>query len=65
MMMMLNSMREGLVVEYEGKGLLSFVSNECGGGVVVATSWSRRQLTRKTSVDVRQASQRKTKEEAM
>ena len=27
-------MREGLVVDYEGKGLLSFVSNERGGGVV-------------------------------
>ena len=27
---MLNVMREGLRLDYEGKGLLSFVSNECG-----------------------------------
>ena len=30
MMRMLNAMREDLVVDYEGKGLLSFVSNERG-----------------------------------
>lgn len=46
MMMVLNLMREGLTLDDEGKGLLSFVSNE---------RWRQLELTRKASVDERQA----------
>ena len=49
---MLNVMREGLRLDYEGKGLLSFVSNERGshGG-----ESRQRRIGRKESVDERQA----------